>query len=151
MKPWGLVTCQGGAYSKSIGITRLKTHPCSALWAASWLRVPKKKAWTNILQTFLIWLWATGILSFCNKQDHLKWTNFPNKYATWQTETQMTSCAHNEEYKIDATNKTRQSPEHYTEKYMQVTLLVFILNCGGLSRSLQKTLSLVCHLVVTIW
>lgn len=35
---------------KSIGITRLKTEPCSAFWATSWLQVPNK-ALTNILQT----------------------------------------------------------------------------------------------------
>lgn len=30
MKPLALVTCQGGVYCKSIGITRLLTDPCSA-------------------------------------------------------------------------------------------------------------------------
>lgn len=39
MKPRGLVTCQGGAYFKSVvGITRLKTDPCSALRAANQLQ-----------------------------------------------------------------------------------------------------------------
>lgn len=130
-KPWGLVTCQGGAYSKSIGIARLKTDPCSALWVASWLRFLRKHKLTFYR---LFWYGCEQQATVLQETGPPQTVKFISRQVDRNTHGLLHTLWRAHE-RCNQWNSTVGGHLNTIQKqYMQVVLMALILNCRCLSR-----------------